>query len=218
PTIPMGKRQTVTRHDVGALDLFGYSIFPVGNNKPAISSVEGDLNGTVLTLTGSMTDADGDVLEAQLQLLDKKNNVLGQTAPFTVDVGVLPSQFFEIDFPNMGNFPAATQVSLTFIDSRGNVSNAMKADFTAGDAGGPRIKSAAYKVDKLIIRGKKLKAGVQIEINGLVINPPFGIKTTKSGKDLEIEGTMDELNLRTGANRIRAIRNGLRSNVFVDIP
>jgi hypothetical protein len=218
PTIPMGKRQTVTRHDVGALDLFGYSIFPVGNNKPAISSVAGDLNGTVLTLTGSMTDADGDVLEAQLQLLDKKNNVLGQTAPFTVDVGVLPSQFFEIDFPNMGNFPAATQVSLTFIDSRGNVSNAMKADFTAGDAGGPRIKSAAYKVDKLIIRGKKLKAGVQIEINGLVINPPFGIKTTKSGKDLEIEGTMDELNLRTGANRIRAIRNGLRSNVFVDIP
>ena len=38
------------------------------------------------------------------------------------------------------------------------------------------------------------------------------------GKDVEIEGTMDELNLRSGANRIRAIRNGLRSNVFVDIP
>ena len=218
PTIPMGKRQTVTRHDVKALDLFGYGIFPTGNNKPVISSVAGDLNGQVLTLSGSLTDADGDVLQAQVQLLDKKNNVLGQTAPFAIDVGILPSQFFEFEFPNMGNFPEATQVSLTIIDSRGNISNALKADFTAGDTGGPRIKSAAYKTDKLIIRGKKLKAGVQIEINGVIINPPSGIKTTKSGKDVEIEGTMQELNLRTGANRIRAIRNGLRSNVFVDIP
>jgi len=218
PTIPVSKRQTVTRHDVQALDLLGYGIFPTGNNKPVISSIAGDLNGQVLTLSGSLRDADGDVLKAQLQLLDKKNNVLGQTIPFSIDVGILPTQFFEIEFPNMGNFPAATQVSLTVIDSLGNISNALKADFTAGDAGGPKIKSAAYKTDKLIIRGKKLKAGVQIEINGVIINPPSGIKTTKSGKDVEIPGTMEELNLRTGANRIRAIRNGLRSNVFVDIP
>ncbi|MEW6212664.1 MAG: NF038122 family metalloprotease, partial [Acidobacteriota bacterium] len=218
PTIPVGKRQTVTRHDVRGLDLFGYSIFPTGNNKPVISSLVADLNGDVLTLSGSLTDSDGDVLEARMQLLDKKNNILGQTAPFPVDVGILPTQNFQFDFPNMRNFPEVTQVSLTLIDSRGNLSNAVKADFTAGDAGGPRIKSAAYKSDNenLIIRGKKLKPGVQIEVNGVIINPPSGIKASKSGKDVEIEGTIEELNLRAGANRLRAIRNGLRSNVWVE--
>jgi hypothetical protein len=216
PTIPLGKRQTVTLNDVEALDLFGYALRVIGNAKPAINSLAADLNGDVLTLSGSLTDADGDVVQAQLTFLDGKDRVVGQSAPFPADFGILPAQLFSFDFPGMSSLPAVEQVALTVIDTKGNASAALKAGFTAGDAGGPRIKSAGFKEDKLIIKGKGLKPGVQIEINGVIIDPPSGIDAAKNGKTVEIEGTTQELNIRLGPNRIRAIRNGLRSNVFIE--
>jgi hypothetical protein len=216
PTIPIGKRQMITLNDIKALDLFGYALRPFGNTKPVLASLSADLNGDILTLDGSLIDPDGDVIQARLEFLDKKDRVVGATAPFAADFGIVPSQFFNFDIRDMGSVPSVVQVSLVVIDTKGNESNAVTADFSGGDSGAPKIKSFNFKGgEKLIIKGKGLKPGVEIEVNGFVINPPSGINAAKNGKTVEIQGTIEELNLRSGPNRIRAIRNGLRSKLFI---
>ncbi|MFL6275360.1 MAG: NF038122 family metalloprotease [Blastocatellia bacterium] len=214
PTLPAGKRETITLKDLEALDAFGYWIKPIGNAPPALKSLAGDLNGDVLTLSGTLTDVDGDVVQAQLEMLDEKGHVLGQTAPFTVDFGVPASQFFNFTIKQMGSQPAVTQVRLSLIDTKGNQSKAMLTDFSGGDTGGPRLNAASYKGGTFSVKGKKFGEQPQIEVNGTVITPPFGFDNV-TPKRVAVSGQANELNLKTGANRIRVISNGLRSNLLV---
>jgi hypothetical protein len=213
PTIPLGKRHTITLDDLEAIDLFGYRVRPVGNNKPAIDSVEADLNGDLLVIGGTATDPDGDVVEAQLKLIDNKGLTVGETAPFAVDFGVPATLRFAIPFPDMGRFPSVVKVGLTLIDSRGNRSGTQVADFSKGDGGGPKLSKATFKSNKLTVKGKQMKGDLQLEVNGLIVAPPAAVEA--SGKKLTIRGQAAELNLRDGANRIRVLSNGLRSNLVV---
>lgn len=214
PTIAPGRRNTITLNDLAALDVFGYTIRPNTNTQPAVVDLKADLNGDLLMLTGFSSDPDGDILQAQLKLLDKKERVVGETAPFNVDFGLPSVLTFSIPFGNMRNFPEVVQVGLTLLDSKGNQSGLAVADFTKGDKGGPVVKKASYKKGVLTISGKKIKGNVQVEINSTILNPPSGLKV-RGGKEIVIEGLREDLNLRDGANRVRVIANGLRSNVMV---
>ncbi|HJQ25429.1 MAG TPA: NF038122 family metalloprotease [Blastocatellia bacterium] len=214
PTLPAGRRETITLKDLEALDAFGYWLKPIGNAPPALTQLAGDLNGDVLTLSGTLTDADGDVVQAQLEMLDEKGRVLGQTAPFAVDFGVPTSQFFNFTIRQMGSQPAVMQVRLSLIDTRGNQSKTMLTDFSGGDTGGPRLISAGYKAGTLNVKGKKFGEQPQIEVNGTVITPPLGFDNV-TPKRVAVSGQADSLNLKPGANRIRIISNGLRSNLLV---
>jgi hypothetical protein len=214
PTLPAGRRETITLKDLEALDAFGYWVKPVGNTQPALKSVAGDLNGNVLTLSGTLNDLDGDVVQAQLDLLDAKGHVLGQTAPFAVDFGVPTTQFFNFSVQQMGSQPAVTQVSVTLIDTHGNKSKSMVTDFSGGDAGGPRLTTASYKASTFSVKGKRFGDQPQIEVNGTIITPPSGFSNV-SPKKVSVSGLAADLNLKTGPNRIRIISNGLRSNLLV---
>jgi len=214
PTIAPGRRNTVTLNDLAALDVFGYTIRPNTNTQPAVMELKADLNGDLLMLTGFSSDPDGDILQAQLKLLDKKERVVGETAPFNVDFGIPSVLSFSIPFSNMRNFPEVIQVGLVLLDSKGNHSGLAVADFTKGDKGGPVVKKASYKKGVLTISGKKIKGNVQVEINSTILNPPSGLRV-RGGKEITIEGLREDLNLRDGANRVRVIANGLRSNVMV---
>lgn len=214
PTIPIGRRETVTLTDLAALDSFGYRVKVIdGNNHPSITRLTADLNGDVVTLRGTAVDADGDVVQAQAKLLDHKDHVLGEIAPFPVDIGIASPADFTIQFSGMSRFPGVEQVSLTIIDSKANQSKEATADFTGGDAGGPSVSSAAYKSGKLIVRGKRFVEPLQIEINGVVVVPPLAAVGSK--KKLEVVGSAAGLNLQTGSNRVRVMSNGLRSNILV---
>ncbi len=214
PTLPIGRRETITLKDLEALDAFGYWVKPVGNTQPTLKALAGDLNGEVLTLSGTLNDVDGDVVKAQLDTLDAKGRVLGQTAPFAVDFGIPTTQFFNFTVPGLGTAPAATQVRLTLIDTNGNKSKAMVADFSGGDTGGPRLTTATYKQGSFNLKGKKFGDQPQIEVNGTVITPPFGFSNL-SPKKVSMTGEAADLHLQTGPNRIRVISNGLRSNLVV---
>lgn len=214
PTIAPGRRHTVTLNDLAALDVFGYRIRANTNTQPAVLDFKADLNGDVLMLTGFSSDPDGDILQAQVRLLDKKERVVGETSPFNVDFGLPSFLSFDIPFSNMRNFPEVVQVGLILVDSRGNRSGVALADFTKGDKGGPVLKKASYRKGMLTIDGKKIKGNVQVEINSTILNPPSGLRV-KGGKHITIEGLREDLNLRDGANRVRVIANGLRSNVMV---
>jgi hypothetical protein len=213
PTISVGRRQSVTLKDLNTLDLIGFSLFPVGDTKPVLSTLKADINGDVLTLEVFGTDPDGDVVKARLSFLDHKDHLVGGTVPFEVDAGVPSRVVCRVDASGMGASPAAVRAGLTLVDTKGNESATVFADFTQGDKGGPKVSSAVYKRGKLVIKGKRLGPQPEVEVNGELILSPFG--TSFSTKKVEVEGTTTELNIRTGDNRVRVISGGLRSNIVV---
>ena len=215
PTIATGVRQTVTLNDLAALDLFGYTLQPFGNNQPSLGALAADLNGDVLTVTGAASDADGDVVQAQAQFLDQKGQSVGQTAPFSTDFGLISSIPVRLSFNGLGGLAAATQISLVLIDTRGNRSPAVIADFSGGDAGSPKVTSAFYDGTSLIVKGKRIASGVQVEVNGVIVSPPASVAVAASGKKLTISAASAALNLHIGPNRIRLISGGLRSSLLV---
>ena len=115
----------------------------------------------------------------------------------------------------MGGPVEATQISLVLIDSRGNRSAAIAADFSGGDKGAPKVKSASYDGDSLTIKGKRMGSSFQVEVNGVIVSPPATVVVAPSGKKLTITAPAAALNLRAGPNRIRVISGGLRSSLFV---
>jgi hypothetical protein len=215
PTIPAGTRQTITFNDLTALDLFGYTLKPFGNARPAINTLAADLNGDVLTVTGLGADADGDVVEIEAQFLDQRGRSLAQTAPFASEFGITPTLALRIRFTGMGGLAEATQVSVVLIDSRGNRSPAVSADFSGGDPGAVKVSEASYEKNRLLIKGKRLTSDVQVEINGVIVAPPEVVSVSANAKKVSIFAARETLGLRAGANRIRLISGGLRSNLLV---
>jgi hypothetical protein len=215
PTLAAGTRTTITFNDLTALDLFGYTLKPFGNNRPAISSLAADLNGDVLTLTGAAGDADGDFATVEARFLDQKGHSIAQTAPFAADFGITPTVSLSLRFTGMSGLADATQISLVLIDSKGNRSPAVAADFSGGDPGAVKVNSASYGSGRLLIKGKRLSSDAQVEINGVIIAPPASVSVTTNGKKLTIVAPSAALNLRAGSNRIRLIKDGLRSNLLI---
>ena len=215
PTIPAGARQSITFNDLIALDLFGYTLKPFGNNRPTISSLAADLNGDKLTVTGSGTDPDGDVVQVEAQFLDQRGRFVAQTAPFDAGIGISPTLAVRVNFTGMGSLADATQVSLVLIDSRGNRSPSATADFSGGDPGAVKLSAASYEKNRLLIKGKRLTADTQVEINGVIVAPPEAVTISPNGKKLTIAAPIFALGLRDGSNRIRVINGGLRSNLLV---
>jgi hypothetical protein len=215
PTLPAGAHQTLTFNDLAALDLFGYTLKPFGNNPPAVNTLAADLNGDVLTLAGAGSDVDGDVVKVEVQFLDQKGHPVAQTAPFPADFGITPTMALQFRFTGMGGFPDATQVSTVLIDSRGNRSIAVAADFSGGDPGSVKLGDASYDGKRLLIRGKRLTMDAQVEINGVIVAPPESVNVTTNGKKLTVFATSTALNVRPGSNRVRVITGGLRSSLLV---
>lgn len=210
PNIAFGERQVITNNDLMAYDALGYQLKPVNNSAPAINSIRGNLQGDVVTLTGTVADAQGDITQAQTSLLDDSNNVLVQNAPVAVSFGGQTSASYNLQISGLNNRPTAMRASLVFIDSQANRSAALSADFSQADPGGPTVNKASFGT-KLVIKGGGLFGLLEIEVNGLIV------KTKDNGSDgkAKIGGSEAALNLRSGANRVRVIKGGLRSNTAV---
>ena len=65
----------------------------------------------------------------------------------------------------------------------------------------------------MTVRGNGFATPIQLESNGVVVN--VRIKIKGGGGKLKIPASGSDLNLVTGANRIKILVNGLRSNIFV---
>ena len=133
-----------------------------------------------------------------------------QNSPIAVGFGGQTTANFSFQIAGLNSRPTATRASLVFIDGRGNRSPAASADFSQGDPGGPAANKASYG-SKLVIKGSGLFGLIQIEVNGVIV------KTRDNGSDgkAKIGGSESDLNLRSGPNRVRVIKNGLRSNTVV---
>jgi hypothetical protein len=180
-----------------------------GGSAPAVSNLAGSLNGDVLTLTGSATDSDGDMIQGQSSLLDEANQVVATSQPFNVTFGSQTSVNFTIGLTNLNLFPSALKATLVLIDGQGNRSPSMTADFSQADAGGPTIKKVSLSGSKLVIKGKDLAGSLTIEINGVDVIT-VNLSSSKKAKVSGISGS-----LRAGPNRIRVRHGTTRSNIFV---
>lgn len=206
PAQAEGERSVITDNDLRAFDLMGYQLRS-SDAAPTINSVNAGLSGDVVTLTGAVSDAQGDITQAQTSLLDSSSNVLAQNAPVTVNFGTQTTASYNLQITGLNNIPTATQALVVFIDGQGNRSSASIADFSVADPGGPTLNKANYDA-KLTIKGSGLFGLVQIEINGVVVvtkDNPLEFK-------LKAGGSVTDLNLRSGANRVKVIKGGLRSN------
>jgi hypothetical protein len=215
PTISSGERETITFNDLEAIDLFGYTLKPFGNNIPKITALAADLNSDLLTVNGAAIDADGDVVQVEARFLDSKGGQIAQTAPFPANVGIATSFSLRLRFTGLNGLAAATQVSAVLIDSHGNRSGPVTADFSGGDLGAVKLNEASYDSGRLLIRGKRLTTGSMVEINGVIVAPPEIVNVSPNGKKLTITAPSPSLNLHEGPNRIRVITGGLRSSLLV---
>jgi hypothetical protein len=189
---------------------------PTGNT-PVINSANGRLDGDTLRLTGSATDADGDITKAQVKILDGSGATLSQSAQFSVNVGTSASVNFSFDVTGLRSAAtlAGTKAAITLIDSQGHTSTAVNADFSVADAGGANLRSAGFDpAGVLILKGSGFVAPADLEINGVIVTPPLKVKV-KSDTKTKTGGTMQELGLRTGANRVRLRINGTYSTLVI---
>ena len=181
------------------------------NSAPRIVSLKADLTGDQLTLTGTVVDPDGDIIQAQSTLFNRGGAKVGETDPFPVSFGNQPTIDFSLEIDNLNAIPAAELTSLSFIDRRGNRSAPVTADFGEADNGGPSLKVVSYSGSKLTIKGADLAGDLQIEINGRVVVEGFN----GAVKKIKVKGSPNTLNLRSGSNRVRVSNGNSRSNLLV---
>ncbi|HEU4389524.1 MAG TPA: NF038122 family metalloprotease [Blastocatellia bacterium] len=215
PRIDYGERDIIANNDLVALDTIGYQIREVNPSAPLITSLASRLSGDVLTLTGNGTDQEGDVSQAVVKLLDGTGSAVSQPAPIPVNFGANTFNF-NLQLNGLSQVPAALTVSLQLVDVANNQSVARISDFSAGDSGAPRISNVNYFPSDalMVIKGAGMTAPLQLEVNGQIVAPPLNIKIKGEGAKLKIPATAGQLNLRTGLNRVRLLKNGLFSNIF----
>jgi hypothetical protein len=99
------------------------------------------------------------------------------------------------------------------VDDDVAVLNAIGYGASVADEGAPNISKATYNGSTLTIKGKGITGELQLEINFETVAPPLKIKPKSNGKKAKIKGKQEELNLQSGPNQVRIIKDGLRSNV-----
>jgi hypothetical protein len=232
PSLPDGAKFVITQNDMNAIDAMGYQLKTTSGGggtggggggtgggsgtAPSASQVVASLTGNVLTITGLASDSDGDVKQVEASLLDAANAVVSNGSPVNVNFGTSTQSNFNLQYANMGAFPTITQVSLVFIDSKGNRSQAAKADFSKADTGGASLARGSFESSEgvLTLKGIGFDTFMQIEVNGQTVRPSK-IKIKGGGVKAVLIGSKTLLNLRNGANRVRVITAGFRSNILV---
>lgn len=208
-----GKRQTLTSHDLIALDLMGYELRKGVPLVPEPGDLAGSLQGDMLKLTGLASNAGQDQFQAEVSVLDESGQVLTEYPPVAYDPGEATIASYEFEFAGLNQLRSATQATLTLMDRLGNRSTKVTTSLLGGDSGGPRLLNVSFDGNTMRIKAKRLNSQLSLEINGVLIIPS-NVKVISS-KKVQVNGNASELNLSSGANRIRVINNGLRSNVWM---
>jgi hypothetical protein len=214
PTVARGDREEITENDRMAIQFMGYAMRGLGES-PIIQSTTADLDGDVLTLSGSGSDPDGNVTKVQVVFYDGTGVPLGRSAEVDLQVG--PAQTFDFSFQvsGLGAITTATRAGVFLIDADGNQSVLAKIPFDEAEEGGPRVTKGAFKAAKsaLKITGRGFDGTLRLEINGVLYGSP--VTANGAGTKIKITGTAGALGLRSGLNRVRILSDGLHSNIVL---
>ncbi|HET9533042.1 MAG TPA: NF038122 family metalloprotease [Blastocatellia bacterium] len=215
PRIASGERNTITSHDLAALDLFGYTLTDSINVAPEVGdfSAAVDTGSRILTLRGGATDSDSDIVFAELELLDGSGGVIGElSTPVNNPLGS-PILGLNIQIASIAQISALRQMRITLRDDRGNLSQkATTIVLLDNDPNRPTINNITYNGKKMVIKGIGFNGDRRLEINGVIVAPPINVGG--GAKKMKIKGKPADLNLFSGQNSVRAISDNRRSDVF----
>lgn len=204
-----GSKDQLTAIDLVTLDLIGYDV----RGLVSLDNAVGSLVGNTLTITGNAVVANLVLSTARIQPLDSAGQSLGPQSSIPVNAVGTSAVALDFDLLGLENFLSATAVEVTLVDDKGNESAPVRLNFGQADAGGPTISNLSYNGKKLKFTGTGLVSTAQLEVNGQIYLTP--IKSKGGGTKATVKGTPMTLRLQSGANRVRVISGGLRSNIFV---
>jgi len=187
----------------------------INTQAPAIFNIKPRLEGDVLDLTYAAIDLDGDVVKADLIILDDAGGPVGQPSSVVIDSGHSIRIESQLSIGGLNSIPAAVRASLVLIDRDGNRSPEATVDFSRAEAGGLTVSSASFDGSRLTIKTSGLAENLEIEINGRVVAPPRAIKVKGSGGKLIVKGDASQLGLQRGANRVRVKNARGWSNIHI---
>jgi Subtilase family len=183
---------------------------------PSITALSAVLDGNVLQLSATAVDPDADVASWRATIYDQGGASLGNTG-FVAFSGALPTEAsVALQLTGLEEAPTAASVGLVLQDATALLSDEVRADFGQGDSGGPRITSVVFraKARRLLLVGSGfVRRGTFLELNGTA--SAKAAKVNKARTRATIQGSAGRLNLRSGANRVRLLVGGLRSNIVV---
>jgi subtilase family serine protease len=186
-----------------------------GKSTPVVSNLSADLEGNVLTLIGTGTDSGASMTQLEVTLQDATNQTVDDTGVISANFGLGATSNFLYQFTNMASFPTAVTATVVIVDSQGNRSTPVSANFGSGDPGGPHIGNVTMNSAGMVITGGTFASGIQLEVNGQLVAPPLSIKVKGGGVKLKITGKARNLNIVSGPNRIQLVAGSLKSNIFV---
>ena len=212
--LPTGARQVMTANDLLAIKMMGYKLKSGIEIAPEIGDILARVQGDILTITGLAVNIGGDLIEAQVKVLDNSGDELAEYPLAAFNPGELSIAGFTLEFPGINQWRAATQARITLLDLLGNRSAPLAIGILKGDSGGPNLTSLSFNGSVLKIKGKHLSEQLNLEVNGEVV-PVSNVTVKGSGKKAQVKATSDLLHLSSGPNRVRVISNGSRSNALI---
>lgn len=212
PGIPNGKRNVMTAYDLLALKMMGYKLRSGIQIAPELDGLSGGMQGDAVTISGLVVNLENDTIQAEMKLLDESGHVLGEYPLASFNPGELSVVKFDLLFPGINQWRAATQASLTVLDASGNRSQSLRTGILRGEPGAATLLNVTFEENVLRIKGKRLTEQISLEVNGELVPLP-NVRVT--GKKAVVQATASELRLGAGPNRVRVVIDGLRSNAAI---
>lgn len=185
------------------------------NRAPVIFDIRALLEGDELMLECAGADRDGDVVTAEVSLLDEAEVAVTQLSSFAINSSESTRVVCQLAISGLSFLPTTRLASVVFIDRAGNRSAAALVDLGKSEPGGLTVTSASFTGSKLTLKVSEPAPSLELEINGQVVSPPRKIKVKASGKKLVINGNSSQLALERGPNRIRVKNANGWSNILI---
>ena len=187
----------------------------INSRAPAIFNIRPRLEGDVLDLPYAAIDLDGDVVRAELTILDKAGRPIGQPSSFQIDSKDSIRIESQLSIGGLSAAPNAVCAGLVLIDRDGNRSPEATVDFSHAEAGGLTLNSASFDGSRLKMKTSGPAENLEVEINGRLVAPPRAIKLKAAGGKLVVKGDAGQLGLLPGSNRIRVKNSRGWSNILI---
>ncbi|PYP88564.1 MAG: hypothetical protein DMF61_05095 [Blastocatellia bacterium AA13] len=182
---------------------------------PTIFGADSHLEGDSLEVACTGIDRDGDFLQANISVVDSGGRAVVPSVIIPLAASASGRSETQFTIRGLSAAPTAQRLSAVLIDRSGHRSAEALIDFGIGDPGAVSLTNASFNGSKLTMKVNGSASSFQLEVNGRIVAPPANLMIKPSGVKLLAKGSMSQLNLQSGPNRIRLKNENGWSNIFI---